>query len=107
MLRNLTPRPTIATESTFMNRPEENLTLIRQWVTQTFPLAGQQEIGIHDSLLDSGIIDSMGTLEVVEYLESEFGIEVSDEEMIADHFDSIQSIAQFVESKQGPAAEAG
>ena len=89
-----------------MTQLEDNIARISQWLASTFPLAAEREIGTHDSLLDSGIIDSMGTLEVVEFLEDQFGIEVSDEEMIADHFDSIDSIAQFVDSKQGRAADA-
>lgn len=72
---------------------------IRDFVTQNFPLARRGEIGLHDSLLDDGIIDSMGTLEVVEFLEREFEIEVSDDEMVDDHFESIAKIAELVVSK--------
>lgn len=71
---------------------------IHQWVLQHFP-AADQAIGIDDSLLDSGIVDSMGTLEIVEYLEDEFGIEMSDEDMVADHFESVSSIAAYVKSR--------
>lgn len=67
---------------------------------RTFPSAQERQLGQHDSLLDNGIIDSLGTLEVVQFLEDEFGVEVTDDEMVADHFDSVHSIAQFVESKQ-------
>jgi len=72
---------------------------IREWVMGNFPLAKQQNVGLHDSLLESGIIDSLGTLEVVMFLETEFGVEITDEEMVADHFESIASISGFVESK--------
>ena len=89
-----------------MTQHEDITARVSDWLTHTFPLAAEREIGVHDSLLESGIIDSMGTLEVVEFLEDQFGIQVSDEEMIADHFDSIHSIVQFVDSKQGRAADA-
>jgi len=72
---------------------------IHAWAMETFPLAKQYNVGLHDSLLESGIIDSLGTLEVVIYLEAEFGVEVLDEEMLADYFESIYSIAQFVQTK--------
>ena len=71
------------------------------WLTERFPLARRRHIGLDDSLLDSGIIDSLGTLDVVQFLEDEFGCEVSDEEMVADNFESIRSIARFVDSKRG------
>ena len=83
-----------------MKQLDENVARIRDWVIENFPLAQKRGIGPNDSLLDSGIIDSLGTLDVVQFLEEEFGFEVSDEEMVADHFDSIHSIAQFVDSKQ-------
>ena len=71
-------------------------TKIHQWVLQQFPAAAKHNISFSDSLLDSGIVDSMGTLEIVEYLENEFGLEVSDEDMVADHFESVESIATYV-----------
>lgn len=73
---------------------------VREWVYQTFPAAREREVGDTDSLLDSGIIDSMGTLEVVDFLETGFGVEVLDDEMVADHFDSIHSISMFVDCKR-------
>ncbi len=72
---------------------------IRDWIFTNFPLAAEQGISSSDSLLDHGIIDSLGTLELVQFLESEFAIQITDDEMVADHFDSIHSISQFVESK--------
>ena len=82
-----------------MKQLDDTTARIHEWMTKTFPLAQKRELGIDDSLLDSGIIDSMGTLEVVQFLEDDFGIVVSDDEMVADHFDSIQSISKFVASK--------
>ena len=73
---------------------------IRDWVYERFPAAKERQVGDSDSLLESGIIDSMGTLEVVDFLEKGFGVEILDDEMVADHFDSIQSIAGFVDGKR-------
>ena len=72
---------------------------ISEFVSRVFPLAKQREIGPDDSLFDNGIIDSMGTLEVIQFLEDEFGIEVSDDEMVDDHFESINRIARLVNAK--------
>ena len=83
-----------------MKRRDDPSGRIREWLTEKFPLARRRQIGLDDSLLDSGIIDSLGTLEVVQFLEEEFGCEVSDEEMVADHFESIRSLARFVDSKR-------
>lgn len=52
-------------------------------------------------LLEREILDSMGIFQVVTFLESEFGIEVDDEELVPDNFGTIDDIARLVESKQG------
>ncbi len=78
---------------------DDTIARILGFVRRTFPLARHRDVGIHDSLLDGGIIDSMGTLEFVQFLEDDFGIEITDDEMVADHFDSIAGVAKLVESK--------
>ncbi|QDV44016.1 D-alanine--poly(phosphoribitol) ligase subunit 2 [Stieleria neptunia] len=82
-----------------MTQLDRTYSQISEFVSRAFPLAKQREIGPDDSLFDNGIIDSMGTLEVIQFLEDEFGIEVSDEEMVDDHFESINRIARLVNSK--------
>lgn len=51
------------------------------------------------SFLDSGIIDSTGVLELVCFLESTFGIEVADEEMLPENLDSIRAVTAYVARK--------
>ena len=57
-----------------------------------------------DSLLGTGIIDSMGVMELIVFVESEFGVSVADAEVTKDNFDSVATIAAFVESKAASAA---
>lgn len=52
-------------------------------------------------LLEREILDSMGILQVVTYLEGEYGIEIDDEDLVAENFATIDDIARLVESKQG------
>ena len=52
-------------------------------------------------LLEKEILDSMGIFQVVAFLESEFGIEIDDEDLVPDNFGTIDGIARLVESKQG------
>jgi acyl carrier protein len=53
-----------------------------------------------DSFLNKGIIDSTGIMEVIMFLEDEFGITVDDGEMVPENLDSINNIVGFVERKQ-------
>lgn len=73
---------------------------IRGFILDQFPLARKRGIGHRDPLLGNGILDSLGILEVVAFVEREFEITVADEELVPESFESISSIARFVEAKQ-------
>lgn len=51
-------------------------------------------------LVEDGIIDSTGILELIEFLESHFDIEVSEAETVPENLGSISSLASFVMSKR-------
>jgi len=51
------------------------------------------------SFLKEGIVDSMNVLELVMFVEQNFGIKVDDQEIVPENFDSITQLATFVESK--------
>jgi acyl carrier protein len=51
------------------------------------------------SLLESGIIDSTGILELIEFIEGTFGIRVNDSETIPDNLGSIASLTAYVDLK--------
>jgi acyl carrier protein len=54
-----------------------------------------------EDLIEAGIIDSTSVLELIEFLESHFGIEVTDAEIVPVNLGSISALTQFVESKRG------
>jgi acyl carrier protein len=53
-----------------------------------------------DALVEEGIIDSTGIMELIEFLESHFGVEVSEAEMVPQNLGSISSLTEFVMSKR-------
>jgi acyl carrier protein len=53
-----------------------------------------------DSFLEKGIIDSTGILELIEFLESRLGVEVSESEIVPDNLGSIANLIRFVMSKR-------
>ena len=61
----------------------------------------EDDLAADQSLTESGVVDSSGILELIDFLETEFSIVVSDEEIAEDHFEDIQSIVRFVQSKRG------
>ena len=60
-----------------------------------------------DALVDEGIIDSTGVLELIEFLESHFGIEVSEAEARPQNLGSISGLTEFVMSKGRPPGAGG
>ena len=54
-----------------------------------------------DSFLEKGIIDSTGILELVSFIESEFEIDVKDEELVPDNFDSVSKMSAYITRKIG------
>ena len=76
---------------------------VRSFITSNFYVADPNKLGEETSLLDSGVIDSTGVLEVIAFIEGEFGVEVADEEMRPDNLDSIGRIARFIALKTGQA----
>ncbi|HEY2547621.1 MAG TPA: phosphopantetheine-binding protein [Candidatus Acidoferrum sp.] len=72
---------------------------IREFILEKFPLARKQQLKNSDALLESGILDSLGILDLVNYIEQQFSIGVSDDELIPENFQTVDRIAAFVESK--------
>ncbi len=54
-----------------------------------------------DSLLQKGIVDSTGMMELIAFLESGFGIAITDAEMVPENLDSVNAIVSFLDVKLG------
>lgn len=72
---------------------------IRSFVVEKFPIAKSRGLDDASNLLEEGILDSLGVLELVNYLQDELGIPIEDEELVPENFASIDAISNFVEAK--------
>ncbi len=73
---------------------------VRGFIAENFLFRDEADTIASDaSLLEAGIIDSTGVLELVSFLETTFGIEVADEEMLPENLDSIRAITGYVSRK--------
>jgi acyl carrier protein len=61
-------------------------------------------LGDDDRLLERGVVDSMGVVEMIAFLEEEFGIKTSDEEITERNLGCLSAIARFVCAKRAVAA---
>jgi acyl carrier protein len=80
---------------------------VRKFIEDSFMFRDDGALLPNDtSLLEAGLIDSTGVLELVAFLETSFGIKIADADIIPENLDSINSIVGFVTDKmnQEPAA---
>ena len=54
-----------------------------------------------ESLVESGVIDSTGVMELIEFLEAQFGIEVSDTDTVPANLDSLDNLTRYVVRTRG------
>jgi len=78
---------------------------IKHFIVQHFPLARQRQLDNDDLLLENGILDSLGVLELVTYLEQEFKISIADEELVPEHFQTVKCLTALIQQKNGGATE--
>ena len=74
---------------------------IRQFVLSNFYVADPAALVDSASLLEAGIVDSTGVLEIITFLEDTFGIQVADEEMVPENLDAVERLVAYVKRKRG------
>ena len=73
---------------------------IRQFIISNFYVADPATLSDEASLLDAGIVDSTGVLEIITFLESDLGVTVEDAEMLPDNLDSVSRLVAYVQKKK-------
>ena len=77
---------------------------IRDYIIENFLFGDAEPLtGDEISLLDNGIIDSVGVMELVAYLESDHGLTIEDADLVPDNLDSVANMVGFVERKRAVA----
>lgn len=72
---------------------------ITEYLAENFLLGDASELNPDESLLDSGVMDSTGVMELVQFLEQTFRIEVQDDDLVPENLDTIANIDAFVNRK--------
>jgi acyl carrier protein len=83
---------------------EDVRTDVRGFIEDNFLyMSPDAEIADGEDLLAAGIVDSLGFVELVEEVESRYGVKVDDVEITEENFGSIDAIALYVERKRAAA----
>ncbi len=72
---------------------------IRQFIMTNFVFDKRRVLKDEESLIESGVVDCTGILELIAHLEEHFAGKVEDQELRAENFDSIERITTFVAKK--------
>jgi len=73
---------------------------IRNYILENYLFSNDQSMLKNtDSFLQTGILDSTGILEVIHFLEDDFGVVVDDEEMVPENLDSVNNLVAYITRK--------
>ncbi len=75
-------------------------TLVHKFILENFMYTDDKTRLTRDmSLIDSGIVDSTGALELVTFIEETFGVRVDDTELVPKNFDSLGNLTAYIQHK--------
>ncbi len=77
---------------------------IKRFISENFFVSLPDTLGDSTSLVESGIVDSTGVLEVVAFLEESFAIKIDDAELVPENLDSIGGMVALIARKRSAAA---
>jgi len=69
--------------------------ILQNYLFTTDPAA----LGLDDSLLERGIVDSSGMMEIIFFIEEQLGVKMREDEMVPDNLDSVNKITRFVQAR--------
>jgi acyl carrier protein len=72
---------------------------IRSYLLATSANPDVRQLGDDESLLELGVIDSAAMVDLIAHLEKTYGIQVDEDDMTPENFDTVNSIAAYVQSR--------
>ncbi len=82
------------------NDAEEIQDTLRKFFIDHAWLHPEEALKADDSLLEKGVIDSMAMIELTVFIGEAFGVEVADEDLMPENFDSLNAISGYIRKKQ-------
>ena len=84
-----------------MDRNVEVEREIKSFLRTNFPLYDEKTVDSEASLVESGVVDSLGILELVEFIEERFQLQIPEDELLPENLDSIANINRYLTRKLG------
>jgi acyl carrier protein len=80
-----------------MQNSTDTIQLIRDFVVDTFLFGEAEDLRDDDSLLEKGVIDSTGVLEIIQFIERDLRLNFNDADIVPENIDGIERLANFVD----------
>jgi acyl carrier protein len=75
-------------------------TQIKQYIAENYLFSNNGfNLDDDESFLEAGIVDSLGVVELVSFVEETYDIEVPDDDIVPDNFDSVNNLTTYIASK--------
>lgn len=84
--------------SNIMSTQVETKNKIKEYIISS-TLSDKTAITDDTLIFETGLLDSMGLLFLIEFIKEEFNVEVSDDELLPENFESVNNIIKFLEDK--------
>ncbi len=75
-------------------------TLLKQYIQKELIKSRQAKLSPDDDLLGSGVLDSLGILQLVAFIDEKLGVQVADEDVVLENFQSVNAIMNYLTSKE-------
>jgi len=79
----------------------DNKEAVRRFILSNFFVPEGSPLADDDPLLEHGVVDSTGVLEIIRFIEENYGIKLDDDEIVPENLGSIANITAFIERKGG------
>ncbi len=74
---------------------------VREFIVDNFLLGEEDDDFTNNrSFLESGVIDSMGILELITFVEDTYEMDIADDELVPENLDSVNRVTKFIQSKK-------
>ena len=77
---------------------EDVIEVLRRFLLEKNP---ELKIGVHDNIIEQGAVDSFGIIELIGYVEKQFKIGLTSDDMSIENFKSMTTIAELIKNKNG------
>jgi acyl carrier protein len=78
----------------------DTATVLTDFIQKELAIGRSTPIKPDDDLLGSGVVDSLGILRLVLFIEEQFSFKVPDEDVVIDNFQSVAALTQYLQSKK-------